>query len=590
LTGALFKPLAFAYALSVLVSLGVALVLTPALAFVLLRNAPLERHISPLALWLQRRYEWILTRIVTRAVPVGLALWLFLLAGFIIGPRLGESLFPTFKERDFLMHWVSKPATSHPEEVRIVTRASNELRAIPGVRNFGSHIGRAIQGEEIAGVNFGENWISIDRNVDYDDTFAKIQEVVDGYPGLFRDVQTYLRERTKEVLTGASDAIVVRIFGPDIDVLREKGGEIEDLVAAVPGTRDPHLELEEDVPQLQVRVDLEAAQRFGLKPGDVRRAVGTMVAGEEVGQVFKDSKTFDVWVWSDPKVRDSPERIEDLLLDVPAGGQVRLGDLAEVAIKPTPNHLTHEGGFRRIDVGTNVQGRDLAAVSGDIQDALDKVQFETGYHAEVLGEYAERQSAQSRLIAFSLIAALAVILLLRLSFRSWRLTAMAVITLPMALVGGVIAAYYFAGGTISLGSLVGFFTVLGIVARNGIMMISHYEHLEHLEGVPFGPALVIRGAKERLAPILMTGLATGLALVPLVVKGNVPGQEIEFPLAIVILGGLLASALLNLFVLPTLYLRFGKGRGEPRHEGPLAASDRLLWVTDTHETPGDLAT
>ncbi|MDQ1357958.1 MAG: hypothetical protein QOG44_2331 [Acidimicrobiaceae bacterium] len=564
LTGSFFRPLATAYALSVLVSLLVALLLTPALAMLLLRGAKLERHESPLARVLKRGYGKMLGGIVRRPAPAVILTLAIIGSGAVVLPRMGQELFPTFKERDFLIHFVTKPGTSHPEEVRIVQQVSNELTAIPGVRNFGSHIGRALQGEEISGVNFGENWISIDKNVDYDKTVARVQAVVDSYPGVFRDVQTYLRERTKEVLTGSSDAIVVRIYGDNLQVLQDKGKEIKDTVATIQGTKDVHLEFEEDVPQIEVQVDLAKVQASGLKPGDIRRAASTLIGGEEVGTVFKDGRNVDVWVWGTPANRSSVASVQDLLIDTPAGSQVRMGDVARVEVKPAPNVIRHEGGFRRLDVGTNVAGRDLGAVARDVQLAVNKVQLPLGYRAEVLGEYAERQQAQRSITLYGLVAALGILLLLRISFHRWRLAFLAFFTLPIALVGGLLAAFFFSGARISLGSLVGFFTVLGIVARNGIMMISHYHHLESEEGMEFGPALVIRGAQERLAPILMTGLATGLALVPLVLRGNIPGQEIEYPLAIVILGGLLSSALLNLFILPTLYLRFGKSPAERR--------------------------
>ncbi len=562
LTGSFFRPLATAYALSVLVSLLVALLLTPALAMLLLHGAKLERHQSPLAPILQRGYGRMLGAILRRPAPAVVLTLAIIASGAVVLPRMGQELFPTFKERDFLIHFVTKPGTSHPEEVRIVRQVSNELTAIPGVRNFGSHIGRALQGEEISGVNFGENWISIDKNADYDRTLARIQAVVDGYPGLFRDVQTYLRERTKEVLTGSSDAIVVRIFGDNLQVLQDKGKEIEAAVAGIAGTKDVHLEFEENVPQIEVQVDLEKLQASGLKPGDVRRDASTLIGGEEVGTVFKNGRKVDVWVWSTPSNRSSVSDVQDLLIDTPAGTQIRLGDVARVEVRPAPNVVRHEGGFRRLDVGTNVGGRDLGSVARDVQLAVGKVPLPLGYHVEVLGEYAERRQAQRSIVLYGLVAALAILLLLRISFHRWRLALLAFFTLPVALVGGLLTAFLFSSARISLGSLVGFFTVLGIVARNGIMMISHYHHLESQEGMEFGPALVIRGAQERLAPILMTGLATGLALIPLALRGNIPGQEIEFPLAIVILGGLLSSALLNLFILPVLYLRFGKARAE----------------------------
>ena len=323
--------------------------------------------------------------------------------------------------------------------------------------------------------------------MDYDKTVARVQAVVDSYPGVFRDVQTYLRERTKEVLTGSSDAIVVRIYGDNLQVLQDKGKEIKDTVAAIQGTKDAHLEFEEDVPQIEVQVDLAKVQASGLKPGDIRRAASTLIGGEEVGTVFKDGRTVDVWVWGTPANRSSVASVQDLLIDTPAGSQVRLGDVARVEVKPAPNVIRHEGGFRRLDVGTNVAGRDLGAVARDVQLAVNKVQLPLGYRAEVLGEYAERQQAQRSITLYGLVAALGILLLLRISFHRWRLAFLAFFTLPIALVGGLLAAFFFSGASISLGSLVGFFTVLGIVARNGIMMISHYHHLESEEGMEFGP-------------------------------------------------------------------------------------------------------
>jgi len=236
--------------------------------------------------------------------------------------------------------------------------------------------------------------------------------------------------------------------------------------------------------------------------------------------------------------------------------------VAEVAIKPTPNQIHREGASRFIEVGANVRGRALGAVANDISAGLEKMEFPLGYRAEVSGEYVERQESDRRLLVWGLVAAAGIFLLLVMSLHSVRLAALSFFTLPMALVGGVLAAYFFSGGVISLGSLVGFFTILGIVARNGIMQVTHFQHLEEREGEEFGPHLVLRGARERLAPILMTALTTGLALVPLLISGNIPGQEIEYPMAIIILGGLLTSTLLNLFVVPSLYLRFAKTRRE----------------------------
>ena len=565
LSGAFFQPLAVSYGLAVMASLAVALTVTPAMALILLRKAPVERRASPLAQILQARYERFLARIIRTARPAFALVGGISVVGVIIASQLGQSLLPDFKERDFLMHWVTAPGTSHPEEVRISTAACVELRTIPGVRNCGSHIGQALLADEVVGIDFGENWISVDPAVDYEDTHAAIQEVVDGYPGIRRDVQTYLKERIREVLTGSSDAIVVRIFGPDLETLRVKAAEVEDAFRDIPGLIDLHTQLQVETPQVQVEVDLAKAAAYGIKPGDVRRAASTLLASEEVGDVFFGGAAYDVHVWTTPDVRQNLTDIERLPIDTPIHGQVPLGELASVRVGPAPNAVTHENLARRIDVDANVEGRDLGSVVRDVEAALATVDFPEGYHPELLGEFAERQAASDRLMLFAIAALVGILLLLQASFGSTRLALLAFFTLPSALVGGVLAAWL-TGGVLSLGSLVGFFTVLGIAARNGIMMINHFQHLERFEGEEFGPALVLRGARERLSPILMTALATGLALVPLAIAGDLPGHEIEHPMAVVILGGLITSTLLNLCVVPSLYLRFGRtaeGGGVP---------------------------
>jgi Cu/Ag efflux pump CusA len=559
LTGAFFQPLALSYVLAVGASLIVALTVTPAMALILLSRRPLTRRTPPLTRWLQRGYEAILARIIHRPVAAYAAVGVTAIAGLAVLPFLGQSLLPSFKERDFLMHWLTSPDTSVSEEKRISVRACQELRRIPGVRNCGSHIGNAFLGDEVYGVYFGENWISVDPKVDYDETLAKVQETVLGYPGLVRDVQTYLKERIREVLTGSSDEIVVRISGDDLGVLKEQAERVLKEIEGVDGLIEPKVELHDDIPQVEVKVDLAAAERYGVKPGEVRRASGIFLASEEVGDIYRGGKAYDVHLWSTPETRNSLEDIRALPIDTPNNGQVRLDQVADVRIAPTPNTIERENLTRRLEVSANTSGRDLGSVSRDVADVIDDMSFPLGYSAAVLGEFQERQSAQRRMLLFGIGTALAIFLLLQVSFRSWRLATMSFFTLPMALVGGVLAAYL-GGGVLSLGSLVGFFTVFGIAARNGILMINHFQHLEQYEGETFGKALVLRGARERLAPILMTTLAAGLAILPLVIAGEIPGHEIEHPLAVVVLGGLFTSTLLNLFVVPSLYLRFAKGR------------------------------
>ncbi len=557
LSGAFFIPLAQAYVIATLISPVVALTLTPALIMILLSKASIHERVSPILPWLHRSYNSLLSLAFKRTRWIYATTGIILIAGMVIWPFLGQELLPSFKERDFLMHWLTKPGTSLTEMVRISTKACQELRTIPGVRNCGSHIGQALFMDEVYGVYFGENWISVDPSVDYDATLAKVQELVDGYPGLYRDVQTYLKERIREVLTGSSHPIVIRVYGQDLHILRAKAAEIEKKLTKVPGLTDLHVEFLVDIPQIEIKEDLAKGQQYGIKPGDIRRTAAYLMSGEEAGDIPDTDRSYDINIWSNPASRDSLTDIENIPIDTNNGTKVRLADVAAIRIVPVPNAINHENMARRINIESEVKGRDLGAAVADVKKTLTEIAFPHGYHAELIGEYAERQSASTRLLYTGIVACLIIFFLLRMSLGNWRLAMMSFISLPMAMIGGILAAFFFGNAILSLGSLVGFLTILGVAARNGIMLISHFHHLEDVEGEPFGPELVIRGANERVAPIMMTALAAGLALLPLAVSGDVPGQEIEHPMAVVILGGLITSSFLNLFVVPLLYLRFG---------------------------------
>ncbi|MBI0533466.1 MULTISPECIES: efflux RND transporter permease subunit [unclassified Sphingomonas] len=572
--GTFFQPLAVAYVLAIGTSLLVALTVTPAMCLLLLPNAPLkEERDTRFVAALKRRYVGFLPRVVGRpSLAVGIVAGGLLLAG--VGyATFKDQFLPDFRETDFLMHFVEKPGTSIEAMDRITIRASKELRAIPGVRNFGAHIGRAEQADEVVGPNFTELWISLDENADYDASVKRIKDVVEGYPGLFRDVLTYLRERIKEVLTGAGATIVVRIYGPDQDELRAAGARVRSAIAGIQGISDLKLESQVLVPQIRVRPKPAELARLGLSAGEVRRQAQILVAQQKVGEIYRDQKAFDVAVWGEPAVRNNIHALRDLMIQAPtlggalpssgsgsgAGAPVRLGDIADVEIVPAPNEVKRENGQRRLDVTMNVAGADLGTAAQAVDAEVAKVPFATGYHPQVLGEYAALKDSRQRLWSTGGFCLIGILLLVWIEFRSRRITALVGVSLPFALVGGV-AAVALTGGVLSLGSLVGFVTVIGIAARNGIMLLSHYQHLERHEGVAFGRELVLRGAEERLVPILMTAACAGLALVPLIVAGNAPGHEIEHPMAIVILGGLISSTALNLLLLPALYARYGEER------------------------------
>jgi Cu/Ag efflux pump CusA len=498
----------------------------------------------------------VLPRLVDNAPRAVQTIGASLLIAALSVPFLGQEFLPHFKEYDFLMHWVEKPGTSIEAMDRISILASREMRAVPGVRNFGAHIGRAEVADEVVGPNFTELWISLDPDVDYDRTVAQVQEIVDGYPGLYRDLLTYLRERIKEVLTGASATVVVRLYGPDLAVLRTKAQEISDTMKTIEGVADLKVQPQVLVPQIEVKVRTAVASQVGLTAGDIRDHVETLVRGRKVGEVYEEDRAFDVMVWGVPELRSDVTSLAQMPIELPNGGAIPLGEVADVRMAPTPNEITRENVSRRLDVTANVRGRDLGSVAREVEAKVGKVPFAAGYHPEFLGEHAAQQEASRRLLWLSLLALVGIYLILHSDFGSARTATLVFASLPFALIGGVLAVWL-TGGVLSLGSLVGFITVIGIAARNGIMLVSHYRHLEREEGVPFGRALVLRGAEERLAPILMTALATALALLPLVVWGNRPGHEIEHPMAIVILGGLVSSTLLNLFLMPALYLRYG---------------------------------
>jgi CzcA family heavy metal efflux pump len=567
LTGAFFAPLALAYGLAVLASMAVALTVTPALGLILLRNARLKETEPPAVRALKRGYSSALSRALRAPAYAYGAVAVMLLAGGFAYPHMGEDLFPSFREPDFLMHFVTKPGTSVTEQQRMVASLQGQVLKVPGVTTAGSHIGQALLGEEVSGVNFSETWMSLAPGTNYDATVNRLRTIADSYPGAFSDVQTYLHERIDEVLTnGTTEDLAVYLEGPDINTLATLGNELSARMAELPGLNDVQPAPLEFIPQADVTVNTAAASRYGLTPGDVRRAAAIMMASEPMSEIAYHDQMVIVAAWTTPATRDSVTALERLPIDTPGGGHVALGQVAAVAIVPTPSQIIRDQGTRMQEVDANISGTDLGTAAGEVQALLKTFKLPAGYTASLQGEAAERASAEHRLAWLGLGALVVILLLLQAAFRSWRLALMLMITLPMALVGGVLAAW--GGlGTITLGALVGFFTVLGIAARNGILMIAHFRHLEAEEGMPFGRDLVVRGASERLSPILMTALATALALVPLILYGDQPGQEIEFPMAIVILGGLATSTLLNLLVLPPLYLLVA-GWGRPAAPPP----------------------
>jgi len=560
LTGSFVRQLAVSYLLAVLASMLVALLVTPGLALLLLRQEPLRRRTSPVADWLGRAHGATLTRLIFRPALGFAIVAVVALAGLAVLPALrGRPLLPAMQDRGLLVHWDAAPGMSQPEMDRITALATAELRKLPGVRDVGAHVGRAITSDQVVDVNSGELWVTLDPGADYGRTVAAVRRVVDGYPGLTHNLVTYPEERMHQVETGVTDPVVVRIFGGDLQVLRAKAEEIRRAIATVPGIVAPRVNTQVMQPTVEIEVDLAKAQRVGIKPGDVRREAAVLLSGVTVGSLFEEQKVFDVVVRGVPTTRGSLSDIQNLVIDRPDGGAVRLGDVASVRIAPNLGVIQHDAVSRYLDVIAGIHGRSLGAVTHDVQQRVRAVQFPLEHHAEVLGVAAQRQADRQRVLTVAVAAAIGILLLLQAAFGSWRLAGLLFATVPLALVGGVLAALAVSGaggpGMTALGSVVALFTVLGLAVRNGILLVTRFQRLQHDEDEEFGAGLVLRGTRERLGPVVLSALAIGLPLVPALFLGDVAGLEVLRPLAVVILGGLVTATLVNLLLLPFLYLR-----------------------------------
>jgi len=555
IAGAFFKPLAMAYLLAILASLIVALLVTPALSFLLLDTAHEEKEIAMVS-WLHRQYATLLNVTLARPKKIFVAATMTLVATGLGSLLLGSEFLPAFKETDFLMHFLERPGSSIEQMKKMSLRASHDLLAIPGVRNFAAHIGRAEAADEVVGPNFTELWVSIDPDVNYADTVSAIQQTMQGYSGIFTDVQTYLKERSKEVLSGTSSSIVVRLYGPDLVVLRQHADAIKSTMQSVEGVSDLKVEPQVLVPQIEIRLKQGAAQRYGINTNDIRKVTSMVLKGTKVGEVYESQQKVDVVVTGSPESKLDLYAIQQLPIDSTFGPQLRVKDVADVYFAGMPNEIKREAVSRRIDIVANAKDRDLGSVASEIESKVSAMSFPSGYYPQFLGEYAAQKTATHTLLGFTALVILAIVLIVYMDFKSYQHTLIFLASLPFALLGGVIGVLL-SGGVVSLGSMVGFIAVLGIAARNGILLISHYRHLITSEGCTLGLDVVKRGSQERLVPILMTVLATSLALVPILFKGPISGYEIEYPLAVVVVSGLLTSTVLNLILLPSIFLKFG---------------------------------
>ena len=565
LQGRFFMPLGLAFIFANMASLVVALTVTPALCFALLSRT--KPHEEPGYLRrLKELHRSALGRIGNRPKTIiGIALIAFLGALATL-PFFGGDFLPDFREGHFVIGITMAPGTSLPEMKRLGAQISADLLKIPEIRSVEEQIGRAQGGEDTWGSHRGEMHVELKptAGADQEKVQNEIRDTLAKYPGLETEVLTFLGDRIGETISGETAGVVVNIFGDDLDVLDAKANEVAAVLNKVPGAADVQVAAPPGAPRMMIQLRRDRLTQFGFRPVEVMEAVRTAYQGDVVAEAYEGNKVFDVAVILEPSARQQPENIGNLLVSNPQGMRLPLKQLADIYLTTGRYAILHDGARRRQTITCNPAGRDVQSFVADAEKAVAaQVKFPTGTYAEFSGAAEEQQQAQNELLLHSLAATAGIILLLAIVFRKAGHLLLVLANLPFALVGGVLAIFlvgYFTSGqgSLSLGTLVGFVTLFGITMRNSIMMISHYEHLVNVEKLPWGAETAMRGATERLIPILMTALVTALGLLPLALGSGEAGREIEGPMAIVILGGLVTSTLLNLLALPVLALRYGK--------------------------------
>jgi CzcA family heavy metal efflux pump len=554
--GRLLRPLGFAYVVSILASLVVAVTVTPVLCAALLpaARAVQDESESRLVVWLKRHYARALHGVLAHPVRVLGAAGAALIGALLALPWLGTSFLPEFNEGALTVSVVTVPGTSLAESDAIGRRVEEILLAQPGVQSTDRRQGRAELDEHAQGVNAAEVDVTLRDDVDKEALLEQLRTDFSVLPGTNVTIGQPIGHRVDHMLSGTRANIAVKIFGPDLYELRQIGARVRDVMAGVPGVADLQLEQQLDVPQLQISADRRAMAQYGLTPGHLAETVDVGFNGEAVSQVLEEGRSVDLVVRFPEVLRSDAAAIGQVAIDTPTGQWVPLSQVATVRMARGPNTVSRENAQRKIVVQANVAGRDLGSTAAAVRARVEQaVTLPPGYHVSYGGQFESQQEASRTLAMLSVLVVGAIFLILFREFGSARLALLILANLPLALIGGV-AAVFISDRVVSIASLVGFVTLFGIATRNGVLLIAHYQRLLE-EGVPFREAIT-RGSLERLSPILMTALTAGLALIPLVLGGGEPGNELQTPMAIVILGGLLSSTALNMLVVPVLYLRY----------------------------------
>ena len=569
LQGSFFAPLALSYILAIMASLAVALTLTPALCFLIFERSHHDADETRLQRWLKNNYRRGLS-LVARwpRLMIGVVVVICVISFARIAALTGGELLPPFREGHFVLQVQAIPGTSLPEMLRITGGITKELLAKSDIATAEVQVGRAEMGEDTWEPNRCEFHVELKPNVSgkaQAKLMGEIREILDHVPGIQSEVTTFLGDRISETITGETAPVVVNVFGDDLDVIDDKAREVAQVLGTVSGAKDVQVKAPPGAPRMAVRLRPDRLTQFGFRPVEVMESIQTAYQGEVVAQVHEGSRVTPVTVILDAANRREPEEIGSLRLRNAQGLSLPLKELAEIYLTTGRYSILHDGASRRQVVTCAPQGRDVTAFVDDAKKQIaDKVKFPKGVYAVFSGQAEQAAQAQQQLLVNSAVAGVGILLLLIVVTGNWRNLLLILANVPFALVGGVLAVWWtgWYGGAgesgLTIGSLVGFVTLFGITTRNSIMMISHFEHLVNVEGMTWGPDAAMRGAAERVIPILMTAIVTALGLLPLALGTGEAGREIEGPMAIVILGGLITSTLLNLLVRPTLALRYGK--------------------------------
>lgn len=556
--GSFFQPLFWSLALALAAGLLVGLTVTPVLAQMLLPRDTAVRPESPAAGRGRAYYGRVLDGARGRRALSLVAVAVIGALGLAAGSQLvaNRPLVPTLPDRTLLVQWDTMAGTSNDEVRRVASRASDELRALPGVTGVGGHIGRAISSDQVVGNNSAELWVSIAADADFNETEQAVRDVVQGYPGISHNVANYSQQEIGDMRSSMEPGFAVRVYGTEMPILREKAEEVRKALGNISGVQNPTINAATMNPIVEVEVNLEAAQRVGIKPGDARRAAATLIQGVIVGNLFEQQKVFEVVVRGVANVRDDLTSIRELLLDTPDGGHVPLGQIAQVRLVPNEVVIQHDATSRRIDVVADVSGRPLADIQRDIEAAIKQIQFPLEYHAEIPAKYSELRAADAVVLWLAAAALVGILLLLQTAVRSWKLALAVFLALPAALSGAFLVAWI-GSGAMSWLSLTAVAAVLAIAARNAALLSARADELWRAAPQSSRSDVVLTAARERVSPVLKAALITVAVLIPPALLGGSVGQALIVPMLLIIAGGLITATIVALLVFPLLTLWFG---------------------------------